>query len=436
MNREIYANLSTWKNSDTRKPLILKGARQVGKTHILKEFGKNEFKNCHYLNFEEDKEKLPLIFRDGLDPKKVLSNIEILFDKSIDPLNDLLIFDEIQECPDALTSLKYFSEKKSELALCCAGSYLGLQLNQSSFPVGKVEYLHMFPINFREFVAVSNNKISKYVTEFNEKKPIPALVHDLLWDELKKYFIVGGLPEVVKHYIQKKDNLINAFKKVRDIQKNLITDYMSDFSKHSGKANANHISRVFYNIPNQLGQSIDSSANKFRFKQVIPKLTKYSQMEGTIDWLVKAGLVIKNHIIETPQTPLKSYLKENSFKLFLFDVGILGCIQELPFESLLNQDYGTYKGYFAENFVAQEFVCSGIENLYSWVHRTSEIEFLRIIDGNIIPIEVKSGNRTKAKSFTVYTTKYNPKKQIKISAKPFIKRSNFYNYPLYLAGSF
>ncbi len=183
-------------------------------------------------------------------------------------------------------------------------------------------------------------------------------------------------------------------------------------------------------------KEIYSSAKKFRFKEIIPNVMKYSQLEGTVDWLVKAGLVVKNHIIETPQIPLKNYLKENSFKLFLFDVGILGCIQELPFESLLNQDYGSYKGCFAENFVAQEFVCRGKLNLYSWVNRTAEIEFLRIIDGNVIPVEVKSGNRTKAKSFTVYTNKYKPVKQIKISAKPFIKRSNFYNYPLYLAGSF
>ncbi|NQU50957.1 MAG: DUF4143 domain-containing protein [Bacteroidetes bacterium] len=294
----------------------------------------------------------------------------------------------------------------------------------------------MYPLNFKEFISVSNSNISKYVTEFNENSPIPELVHDLLWDELKKYFIVGGLPEVVKQYIQKKDNLVKAFKKVREIQKHLIAGYMSDFSKYSGNENSNHISQIFYNIPHQLVQSLDFSAKKFRVREIIPKVTKYSQLELTVDWLVKAGLVIKNHIVGTPKIPLKSYRKENSFKLFLFDVGILGCIQELSFESLLNQDYGTCKGYFAENFVAQEFVCGGNGDLYSWVNKNPEIEFLRIMDGKVIPVEVKSVNRPKSKSFTIYTTKYKPVKQIKITTKPFIKSANFYNYPLYLAGSF
>jgi len=439
MERLLYGKLLAWKASKYRKPLLLQGARQVGKTYLLKEFGRREFKQVHYINFEK-RHDLDFLFKETFDTRRVIANISIILDKEIDIKEDLLIFDEIQECPGALTSLKYFNEDMKELALCCAGSHIGVSLNRQSFPVGQVDFLNLFPMNFEEFLMAINKRKAALLAEFSGETIIPEVIHRQLLRDLKVYYITGGMPEAVKRYLDLKENPLEAYKSVRVVQQGILQGYRSDFAKHAGKENAAHINRVFDNIPVQLAKNIDDSVSRFRFKGIIPNKSKFVQLEGPIDWLLKSGLIIKVFILDTPSLPLKNFKKDNIFKLYLFDTGLLGCMSDLSFDSILNQDYGRYKGFYAENFVAQEFIAAeypgaGNRELFSWAGKNSEIEFLKVVDNKVVPVEVKSGHRTKAKSLLVYKNKYAPPLQIKITANN-LHRENpqVHNYPLYLAG--
>lgn len=436
MKRLLYKNLLEWKNSRYRKPLLLQGTRQVGKTYLLKEFGAAEFKRVHYINFEK-REDIHHLFKENLDVQRIIDNLSLILNRGINTREDLLIFDEIQECPEAITSLKYFNEDMKELALCCAGSHIGVSAGKKSFPVGQVDFLTLFPMNFEEFLTAVNRRKAKVLADFSGESVIPEVIHRQLWKELKNYYVTGGLPEAVQRYIDLREsgNLYQALTAVRRVQQGILQGYRSDFAKHAGKENAAHINRVFDNIPVQLSKNIDASVSRYRFKGVIPEKTKFSQLEGPIDWLLKSGLIIKVFMVNKPALPLKSFSKDNTFKLYLFDTGLLGCMLDLPLDSILNQDYGQYKGYYAENFVAQEFIAAGSKNLFSWAGRNSEIEFLRVIDNKIVPVEVKSGLRTKARSLSVYVDKYSPELRIKISALNLHRENHrLHNYPIYLAG--
>lgn len=436
MKRIIFESLKSWKKDRNRKPLILQGARQVGKTYILEEFGKKFFAKSHYFNFEKSR-ALHSIFEGDIDPKAITQKLSFLVDTSIDPEKDLLIFDEIQECPRALTSLKYFEEEMPEMAVCSAGSLLGVHLGPVSFPVGKVNILSMYPLSFREFLeAVGEERSLPYYDSALSTKEIPQVVHEHLWERLKWYFITGGLPEVVNSFAQAKNDLYGAFKSVRKLQNEIILMYMADMAKHSGKINAMHLDRLWHSIPEQLGKSHDGSAKKFIFKEAVAGLNRYDRLAGVIDWLEKAGLIIKVRIVNSGKLPFSAYSQENTFKLFLFDTGILGALSDLEPREILAQDYGSYKGYFAENFVAQELLVSGQRQLYSWQENTAEVEFLQQADGKAIPIEVKSGGVTHAKSLHIFATKYHSPFRIIFSANNIQvnEQSGVNRYPLYLAG--
>lgn len=417
-----------------RKPLILYGARQVGKTHVLKDFGTNEFRKTFYLNFEERRVELSSIFDADLSSREIITRIEVLFQDSVDIDHDLLILDEIQECPRAITSLKYFAETMKQLAVCCAGSHLGLALNKESFPVGQVDMQHLFPMDFKEFLLAENPRLAEMVSAVDDYSNIDDFLHLKIWESLKIYYVTGGLPAAVACFLERRGHMGEALPAIRAVQRNLITGYTSDFSKHAGKENASHIRRVFESIPVQLSRQIDASAGKFVFKGVIPQNSRYDSLAGPIDWLIKSGLAVKVPIVEMPSVPLKAFTKENIFKLYLFDVGILGAMLDLPPGSLLNQDYGMYKGFFAENFVAQEFIAAGARDLYAWMRRTAEVEFLRTFNETIVPIEVKSGQRTRSKSLSVYSERYSPSMMIRLSGLRYQKGTKVTNYPLYLAG--
>lgn len=437
MKRDILETLKAWKENKNRKPLVLRGARQVGKTYILEEFGKECFPKTHYFNFEKGR-ALTQAFEGDIDPKTIIQKLSFLSNTAIDPFTDFLIFDEIQECPRAITSLKYFEEEMPEAAVCSAGSLLGVHLGSVSFPVGKVNMLSMYPLSFREFLcAVGEERSLPYIDEAIITKKIPQFVHEHLWERLKWYFITGGLPEVVDTFSQGKDNLFLAFKAVRELQNEIILTYMADMAKHSGKINAMHLERLWHSIPEQLGKSQDESAKKFIFKDAVAGLNRYDRLAGAIDWLGKAGLIIKVNITNSGHLPFSAYCKENIFKLFPFDIGILGALSHLEPGEILRQDYGSYKGYFAENYVAQEFLCHG-QNLYSWQENTAEVEFLLQADGKVIPIEVKSGRVTHAKSLYIFATKYNAPFRVIFSANPIQvnESSGVYRYPLYLSGEF
>lgn len=434
MRREILKKLEIWVNRSDRRPLILKGARQVGKTFIVTEFGKTHFEKCHVFNFEENKE-IRAIFEKNLDPKRIIEELSYAKQTPITIQKDLVFFDEIQECPKALTALKYFCENMPELSLISAGSLLGIKLSDESFPVGKVEFLHLYPMNFREFLLANDSPM--LVDAYDQaslEKPIPEMAHQQLWRELLNYYVTGGMPQAVATYMAKKSDKVTAFAEVRTVQKVLVDSYSKDFAKHSGKTNSIHIVSVFENVPMQLSAQVDASTKRYHFNHVIPGKRSFAQLQGPIDWLENAGLVIKVHVCNRAEIPLKAFCKNNLFKLFIFDIGLLGAMLNLPVKSILEQDFGITKGYLAESFVAQEFLASGNDELYSWTERNSEIEFLAVMAGAIVPVEVKAGHRTQAKSLHQFMIKYSPQTAIKLSASPFSMSGRIVNLPLYLAG--
>jgi predicted AAA+ superfamily ATPase len=434
MQRLAMDQLKVWKENPTRKPLILRGARQVGKTYLLKQFGEAEFPNYHYINFEEDQQAGQL-FERNLDPERILNDLQLYLEKPIEQQTDLVIFDEIQRCPKALTSLKYFREKIPELALCAAGSLIGIYLSWDSFPVGQVTFLGLYPMTFEEFLLETGRQ--QFVTLLREqiwKEPLPEIAHTKLWDLWKRYLITGGMPEVIEQYRKQQDNLLQILQKVQEIQKDLINTYMADIAKHSGKTNAMHIERLWRNVPAQLARSLDGSATKFKFKDAIPGYRGYERLAAPIDWLEKTGLILKTSIIENARIPLYGNTVDNRFKLYLLDVGLLGAMNGILPTAYLDFDFSSYKGYIAENFVAQELVAAGYQNLFCWEGRTSEVEFLIEVDNQIMPVEVKSGHITKSKSLTVYEERYQPKHSFILSGNN-IRHSGQRSYiPIYAIG--
>jgi len=436
MKRSIYRELVAWKEGKDRVPLILRGARQVGKSYILRELGKNEFAKCHHFDFEKNKRELLPLFRENLSPDRLIANLSLFARVQIEAGKDLVIFDEIQNCPEALTSLKYFSEDMPSMFVCAAGSFLGVSLSGTSFPVGKVCYLDLYPLSFEEFlVNMGDETLFKEFQESLLLGRVSSLLHSRLWDCLKEYYVVGGMPRIVSIYFSLRDRKAEGMHRARRLQAELLDTYRGDFSKHAGKLNALHIGSVFENIPIQLTSYVDESVQRYRFRDVVPGKRGYASLAGPIDWLLGAGLVYKVPICEKSQLPFKSFTKANIFKLYVFDVGLLGCMLDLDPHTLMAQDYGLIKGFFAENFVASELTASGEKSLYSWSERESEIEFLLDIDGAIDPVEVKSGIRTKAQSLRQYLIKYKPELAVMVSGKPLdLAKRPVLTCPLYYSG--
>ena len=436
MKRQIKEKLIHWKNKKIRKPLLLQGARQVGKTYVLQDFAKSQFVNSHYFDLEELKTDLFSIFSDSpLDPKQLIDKLSFVSGKSINIKKDILILDEIQAIPRAITALKYFSQNMSDLAVAAAGSNLGVAHSNEPFPVGKVEILHMYPMNFEEFLSGTDEEMAlSFLKNFKGEKT-DDIYHKRLFDLLKAYFVTGGMPEVIGQYMEKKDEPLKVFRAVRQLQKQLLFHYESDFSKYAGSTNSRHIERIFRAIPLQLSNTHDKKSKKFQFKDVISKgYRSYEDLADPIDWLIKAGLAVKVNTNLHPSTPVMAGAKENSFKLFLFDVGLLGAIINLNPESIMRYDYGSYKGYFAENFVLQELYSYRLNKIVTWSGKTSEIEFLLEINGNIIPVEVKAGFNTKAKSLLAFINKYRPVYSVKFTGNKFgcDMQKKIFNYPLYM----
>jgi predicted AAA+ superfamily ATPase len=434
MQRAISANLRLWKEEQSRKPLILKGARQVGKTYSLKAFGSDCFPRTHYLNFEENSAIAQFFDRD-LRPVRILEELRFYLRTEIDPRQDLVIFDEIQRCPRALTSLKYFCEEQPELAICAAGSLLGISLNEESFPVGKVTFLEMWPMTFNEFLlGIGEKQLVECLEGFNGKDPFPDAAHDRLWNMWKTYLVVGGLPEAVNTYNLRNSDNYAAMQAVRKVQHDLENAYLADMAKHSGKTNALHIERLWKNIPVQLARAQDSSAPKFRFRDAIPGVRGYERLAGPLDWLEQAGLVHRISILDSVRIPLAGQAVENRFKLYFFDAGMLGAVSGLSLEAVMQYGFGSYQGYVAENFVAQEMKAAGCRTLYGWQGRTSEVEFLAETVDGIIPLEVKSGKVIHSKSLGVYEERYQPNYSVILSARNFNLSGKRLQIPLYAAG--
>ncbi|MCI2282707.1 AAA family ATPase [Colwellia sp. MSW7] len=432
MKRLLLDKLISWKNQSNRKPILLDGARQTGKSFLLEQIFGEHFEQVIRLDFLEQPALVDL-FDGSLNPQDILDNIELEFNTSIDRSKALIIFDEIGECQTAINSLKFFSEQCADMFICASGSNIGLL---GSFPVGKVELLELYPLTFEEFLWAS--KQTSLIKAFEQTK-MTAVVHNKLFSLLLDYYYVGGMPEAVNVWFESEGDtgILERTQLVDQIHTSLIVGYERDFGKYFDKGTdkivAQHIEAVFNNIPIQLSRNIDDSVKRFKFKDVIHKKTRYQELAGPINWLDKCKLLSKCHPIDCqPSSPLPTLAKKNIFKLFLFDIGLLGNMLGLTYREHRDQGFN-YKGYIAENFVQNELVAKYGNPTYSWEYARSEIEFLFKQDnGNIYPIEVKSGKRTRAKSLDVYKQRYQPEKTIKlIGSRGSLENSNAIVLPLY-----
>lgn len=422
-------DLLNWKNQPHRKPMLLDGARQVGKTYLFTElFGNNEFQQVHRLDFRMAPE-LANLFIETLDPKTIIENIELHLDVSIDLTQDLIFFDEVGECQNAVDSLKYFAEDYSFAFVCATGSNIGLL---ESFPVGSVHYLELHPLCFEEFLMAKQN--SKLLDSFQERRDSKT-VFQQLWRTLLEYYFVGGMPEAVAHWFDGRSSLAQRVKSVGQVHRELVTGYSRDFGKYAGKLNALHIDSVFASVPRQLSAYQDDSVQRFKFKGIAEQKQRYRDFRGPIDWLEKARLVLKCFPIEgKPTAPLQSQIRDNIFKLYFFDVGLLGHMLNIPFPSHASLNY-QYKGYIAENFVQMELSSRLNYPTYSWRAARAEIEFIhQSRDGTNIPVEVKSGSRTRARSLRSFIERYNPPLAVKLAGTQGNKASQPVQvWPLYEA---
>lgn len=424
MYRDKINDLIKWKISRFRKPLIIRGARQVGKTWLIKEFGKNEYANTVYVNFEGTK-SLANLFTGCYDIQKIVTSLQIYSKITITPNDTLIVFDEIQSVEGGLTSLKYFYENNPEYHIIAAGSLLGLGLHSNiSFPVGKVDFLDLRPLSFSEFLIALNEKdLAEEIHKQNWE--IISVFKEKLIDYLKYYLYVGGMPEVVDVFIQTRD-----WGEVRTIQNRLLHSYEGDFSKHAPNEIVPRIRMVWESIPAQLAKE-----NKKFIYGVIREGARAKDFELAIQWLVDCGLLLKSNKVTNPGMPLVAYQEASIFKLFLLDVGLLGAMSDLNITTLINGDdiFIEFKGALMEQFVMQQLKTDNVRYIGYWTNSnsTSEVDFIVQQAGIIIPIEVKAGENTKAKSFKLFCEKYKSTKALRISLLDYKKETWMENIPLY-----
>lgn len=426
--------LKEWHKFTPRKPLILNGARQVGKTSLMKSFAKELPCRTHYINFEIE-DAVHACFLGSLSPREIIAKLALSRGVPIDSSADLLIFDEIQSCPRALHSLKYFAEDLPDQAVIAAGSLLGISLSNESYPVGKVREIQISPMNFFEFLcALDREDLGDKLLALEYEDNFPLVLHETLFELWKKYLIVGGLPEVVGVYIDNASDLFKAVEEVRYAQLELVGNYTRDMAKHAGKTNSLHLERIIKNIPAQLARVVDDSVKRFRFGGVVPGISQYSTLASAFDWLERANLVHRIQEVHKGEEPLGQFVKESFFKLYMFDVGILGAIGGVPAKLLLDFTTGFYKGYIAENYVIQALKGAGLKNVYGWREGESEVEFVWQSEQGIVPIEVKSGQVTRAKSLTNFCARYAPRKAVIFGATRPRVDGAVHRLPIYVAG--
>jgi len=425
MKRQLYKTLLEWKRSSTRKPLLLQGARQVGKTYLVNTFGKNEYSDFIYLNFEQYP-NLKTLFTGNLNPKNIINNISLYIGRKVTSEDTLIFFDEIQAAQDALTSLKYFCEQAPEYHLIAAGSLLGVSVGkQSSFPVGKVNFMRLYPMSFSEYLtAFGEELLLEKLTNIEIIEQLPEILHNKLQSHLKMYLYLGGMPEVLQNYLENNDIV-----SVRIIQKDILEAYSRDFSKYTVKSQAIKTSELWNSIPYQLAKE----NKKFKYCDVRKK-ARASMFEQTIEWLKRAGLINLAYNISVPKLPLSGYTNYSKFKIYLLDTGLLGAMLNLSSDIIIKGSklFSEYNGAFVENFVASELVVMGIKELFYWTSKSdAEVDFVVQLENSIYPIEVKSGTSRNLKSLRSYAEKYNPKFIYRISPRNFIQDNNFINLPLY-----
>ncbi|MBR6623838.1 MAG: ATP-binding protein [Ruminococcus sp.] len=428
MKRNAIEQLLVWKNSTDRKPLVLKGARQVGKTWLMEEFGRLYYEDTFYFNFDEEDE-LQSIFETNKNPHRIIELLGMIKGKKILPEKHLIIFDEVQECSEALNSLKYFCEKANEYHIISAGSLLGTLLGTllakpKSYPVGKVNLLNISPMTFDEFLAASDEGLYSYYTGVQKGQQIEEIFHHRLLDAYNYYLIIGGMPECVQSWITHKDPA-----EISRIQQELIELYENDFSKHNGKVNSGRILMVFRSLVTQL-----SKDNEKFIYGCVREGARAREFEEAIEWLVSAGMVLRIYNVSKPEHPLKAYEQLNHFKLFIFDVGLMKHMAAISNEAILLKSDYQFKGALTENYVLQQIkAIYDTEPKYYAPTSTNEIDFV-VQDGmDIIPIEVKAGESVTSASFKNYIKEYKPEKAVRLSKLGYEINDSFVNLPLYLA---
>ena len=422
MKRYVMTRLQKWKDSPDRKPLVIRGARQVGKTWIMKEFGKSFYDNFVYCNFDEDNE-LKSIFTTNKNPHRIIEILSLLNNIKIIPGSTLIIFDEIQECPEALNTLKYFYEKANEYHIIAAGSLLGTLLAKpTSYPVGMVNLLEIYPLNFCEFLMATNEPLYNYYESITNNQAIDEIFHNRILEAYNNYLIIGGMPECVSSWITYKDP-----QKIIQIQKELISLYENDFSKHNGKITSGKIFMVFKSITTQLAKENE----KFIYNS-IREGARARDYEEAIEWLVSAGMLNRVYNLSKIDYPLSVYAKLDSFKLFVFDTGLLKCMANIDNSSILLKSDYQFKGPLTENYVLQQLKSTYGSDLYYFSNKNSELDFIMQNKTSINIIEVKAGEDKSSPSFKKCINENNELQGIRYSRRNYIKNGKIINIPLYL----
>lgn len=422
MKRNAILELVQWKNSTERKPMVLRGARQVGKTWLMKEFGQNYYDNYVYFNFDEEDE-LKSIFETNKNPHRIIELLSMISDEKIEPEKTLIIFDEIQECPEALNTLKYFKEKANEYHVIAAGSLLGTLLAKpKSYPVGMVNLLDIYPLTFDEFLDAIDSGLYAYYESVQKGQVIEEIFHQRLLDVFNYYLIIGGMPECVSSWIKYKDPTM-----ISKIQRELIEVYENDFSKHNGKVNSGRILMVFRSIVAQLAKPNE----KFMYRAV-REGARARDFEDAIEWLVSAGMLNRVYNVSKMEHPLSAFDKLDQFKLFVFDTGLLKQMAGVDNGAILLKTDYQFKGPLTENYVLQQLKGQfEVEPRY-YSDRNGEIDFVVQNKMEIIPIEVKGGEDRSATSFKTYVANYAPEHAYRFSKRGYHKDGDFTNLPLYL----
>lgn len=424
MKRNAMEELKKWQADPERKPMVLRGARQVGKTWLMKEFGQNCYDNFVYFNFDEEDE-LKSIFETNKNPARIIELLSMISGSKIQPGNTLIIFDEIQECPEALNTLKYFKEKANEYHVIAAGSLLGTLLAQpKSYPVGMVNLLDVFPLTFDEFLDATDPALYAFYESIEKGQQIEEIFHNRLTDAYNNYLIIGGMPECVASWVKYKDPA-----KISEIQRELVEIYENDFSKHNGKVNSGRILMVFRSIVSQLAKPNE----KFMYGAV-REGGRARDFEEAIEWLVSAGMLNRVYNVSKMEHPLSAFDKLDQFKLFVFDTGLLKHMAGIDNAAiLLKADY-QFKGPLTENYVLQQLRGQFTVEPRYYADKSGEIDFVLQNGMEIIPVEAKGGEDKSAPSFKKYIAEHHPVNAIRFSKRGYRKDGAFTNIPLYLAG--
>ena len=425
MERKIYQNLLKWKEKHSKTPYMLIGARQTGKTYILTQFCKNEFKNYLYLNLDSQPE-IKEIFEKTIEPNQIIKNIEAILAINIDIENTIIFIDEIQVSEKAICSLKYFCESEKNYKIIVAGSLLGVKINRfkSSFPVGKVWIEYLYPMDYEEFLmAIGEKSLLDLIKEsYREMKPMVDSVHQKALILYNEYLCIGGMPAAILNYIENDKN-INMFND--EVLEMIITSYLADMAKYTENIETIRNNKIYNSMPAQLGKD----NKKFKYS-LVEKSARAREYESSMDWLLSSNMLLKCQSIKTPKSPLKAYVEDN-FKAYLSDIGLLRVLAKISINEIMSGKNILYKGVFVENYVAENLYAKYRELYYWQLGNAYEVDFLLNIDGDIIPIEVKASDNTTSKSLNYFVNRYKPLYSIRLSSKNFGEANGIKSIPLY-----